>query len=152
MSPVFKALKEHEESIKDIQPTSEEQGSTTCQNSSGSEEVVISPSKCRVQKTVRNLNREFVLSPLKPVGENVSLGKATNNCGKKIDCPEINSSSSNEDGSELSSVNVVDVNVAFGLYVAEEMRRLHCDKAKRNLKKKIMKAILDVQAEQENKK
>lgn len=135
MSPVFKALKEHEELASETNPSSQDQSSTVQQSSPSSEEVVISPSKCSVRRPVRNLNKEFVMSPLKRAGENIPIEK-------KVKGPE----------DEVLPPGSMDVNVAFGLYVAEEMRRLNCDKAVRSLKKKVMKAILDVQTEQENRK
>lgn len=135
MSPIFKALKEHEESIVQMKSSPQELSSSARPSPSSSEQVVISPSTCSVRRPVRNLNKEFVMSPLKQAEENLP--------------PEKKILSSEAGGSETGCV---DVNLAFGMYVAEEMRLLNNEKAVRSLKKKIMKAILDVQTEQENKK
>lgn len=123
LSPVFKALKEHEESHSGSSPNQHDKINHRAKSSS--EDVTISPHKCHL-RPVRNLNKEFVNSPSKR-----SNGQ---------DAAERNSS-------EESSVSSVDVYAAFGQYVAAEMRCLN-EKQVRALKEKIMRAILESKPEQ----
>ncbi|KAK3920265.1 Envoplakin [Frankliniella fusca] len=127
LSPVFKALKDHEESAQIHHPP--EDFITSGESSSASEEVAISPSKCSLRRPVRNLNKEFLDSPSKILSEDPPQETKIKNCAAN-------------EGSET-----VDVYAAFGLYVAAEMRRLKSEQAVRLLKQKIMKLLLEAQSD-----
>lgn len=132
LSPVFKALKEDEEcSSRSSQSGCQEVLQTGGAPSSCHEDILISPSKCRMRRPVRNLNNEFVKTPSKEGNE----AKSHENNKIKF--------------SQVCDNNEVDVFAAFGQYVAAEMRRLESDRSVRLLKQKIMKAILEVQSEQD---